>query len=494
MNIVIDTTSINNFLNLPPDQIFWIFFLDFAWVPLALIFLWGVLQVYLLTIRREWSKNHVSVLLAIDIPRGNEQSPKAVENMFSYFSGAHGSVNFFEKWIEGKFQKTFSFEIVSLEGHTQFLIYSPAEFRSLVESAVYSQYPDAEISEVDDYTKNIPPGVPDDEYDVWGTEFIQTSKWVYPIKCYQEFEHQMGPSETQFKDPMASLMDLFGSLHQGQNLWFQVIIEPVGVSWIKDSLKEIDKIFGRKEKVKPGLVSKFVEFIGNISELIYPIWGDIESGPKKEDKPKSMMDLSPDEKRKVEGIQIKSSKIGFLTKIRVVYVAKPEVMNKAKAANGIVGYMKQFANLDLNGFMPDVKLTLTKTIYFFIKSRLLVKKRRIYNAYVLRSDTRGRRSSLYNIEELATIWHFPLEANVKAAMMQKAPGRKAEAPASLPLAEEIEEPLPDIFQQSSENYSQAEKGNNETSERSTDNNETLEQSIKALDDKKNNPPDNLPFV
>jgi hypothetical protein len=42
-----------------------------------------------------------------------------------------------------------------------------------------------------------------------------------------------------------------------------------------------------------------------------------------------------------------------------------------------------------------------------------------------------------NIEELATIWHFPHEGVVKAPLIQKAPGRKAEPPMTLPQAEEI---------------------------------------------------------
>lgn len=486
MNIVVNTTGINNFLNLPPNQMFWVFISGGGWLILAVIFLYGLRAVYLLKIQQKWAGTHKSILLAIDIPRGNEQSPKAVENMFTYLAGAHGSISFFEKWFEGKFQKSFSFEIVSLEGYTQFLINTPIEFRNLVESAVYSQYPDAEISEVDDYVGVVPSNVPDDEYDVWGTEFVQAGPLVYPIKCYQEFEHQMGPSETQFKDPMASLMDLFGSLRQGEYLWFQMILIPTGFAWIKDSIKEINKIFGRKEKVKPGLSNKLIEGIGNASELVYSIWGDIEAGAKKEDKPKTMMDLTPDEKRKVEGIQLKASKLAFEAKFRVVYVAKHEVMNKAKVVGGIVGYMKQFASLDLNNIKPDMDMTFVKAIYFFTKSRLLVKKRKIFQAYIGRSGWRGRLPGLFNIEELATVWHFPLEANVKAAMMQKAPGRKADAPASLPLAEETVAPLPDIFKQSlassSRNAAEATKFND------------LSKTKDNLSDKNIDPPANLPFV
>ena len=484
MNIVINTAGFDNFINLPPEQMFWVFFWDFGWIILAVIFLIGSAQAYLFYIRQKWAKTHTEILLAIDIPRGNEQSPKAVENIFTYLAGAHGSISFFEKWFEGKFQKSFSLEIISLEGYTQFLIYSPIEHRNLVESAVYSQYPDAEISEVDDYTDLVPRNLPDDEYNIWGTEFIQANKWVYPIKCYQEFEHQMGPSETQFKDPMASLMDLFGSLREGEQLWFQIILIPTSFSWIKDSIKEINKLFGRKEKAKPDMVSKIVEAMGNASEVVYPIWGDIDSGAKKEEKPKTMMDLTPDEKRKVESIQLKASKLGFEAKIRTVYIARPDVMNTPKVASGLVGYMKQFASLDLNNIKPDVDMTFTKAIYFFAKSRLLAKKRKIFNAYIKRSDARGRRPGLYNIEELATIWHFPVEANVKAAMVQKAPGRKADAPAALPLAKESSAALPDIFRKSAAGAGPAEV---------PDSNSSTDQ-IKDLNLAPVGPPDNLPFV
>ncbi|NTU99066.1 hypothetical protein HGA64_03615 [Candidatus Falkowbacteria bacterium] len=40
-----------------------------------------------------------------------------------------------------------------------------------------------------------------------------------------------------------------------------------------------------------------------------------------------------------------------------------------------------------------------------------------------------------NSEELATLWHFPIEHVVKAPMLQKASGRRAEAPMSLPVSE-----------------------------------------------------------
>lgn len=494
MNIVIDLRALEQFINLEPDRMFWVFFTNFAWPFLGLLFVIGVRDLYLYWIRGKWGSKHKFIMLAIDIPRGNEQSPKAVENMFTYFAGAHGSINFFEKWFEGLYQKSFSFEIVSLEGYTQFIIRTPIEWRNLVESAVYSQYPDAEISEVEDYTNFVPHNVPDEEYDFWGVEFVQGAPSAYPIKLYKEFEHTFGPSEMQFKDPMASLMDLCGSLRQGEQLWFQMIVVPTDFSWIKDSEKEVNKILGRKAKVKESLAMKSVTALGEASEFFYPIWGDIDGSAKKEDKPKTMMDLSPAEKEKVEAIQMKASKIGFEAKMRVIYMAKKEVMNRGKVVAGFVGYMKQFISLNLNNLKPEMKKTATKTAYFRKAPRLIEKKKKLLNAFIDRSDGVGANAGIFNIEELATLWHFPVEASVRAAMIQKAPGRKADAPTSLPLE--------DLQADRSENFMHfiSNEGQNDGTSSDVEASEAMAEVVEeAMSEEISNgpatrPPDNLPFV
>lgn len=444
MDIVINTKVIQSFFALPPDELFLAFMINYGWIIIGIFYIFGVLELYLHYIRGEWSKDHKYTLLAIDIPRGNEQTPKAVENMFTYLAGAHSTQNFFETWFEGEFQKSFSYEVISLEGYTQFLIRTPSESRDLIESSVYSQYPDAEISEVEDYTTSVPQKYPDEDYDIWGTEFVLSGPDVYPIKCYEEFEHSMGPSETQFKDPMATLMDLCGSLRQGENLWLQYIVKPMGFDWVKKADDEINKILGKKPKAKKGLVMSFLEWLGEFSEGFFSIWGDIEDKPS-ESSEKTMFDLTPKEQKKIEGISKKATKLAFGVKTRVVYVAQKDVMNRAKVASGVVGFMKQFSALDLNGLKPDVGKTMTKAAYFFRDSRVRRKKNDLFNAYVRRTGTVGARAGIMNIEELATLWHFPLEASVRASMMQKTEGRKADAPSSLPLESQIAEAPDDLF-------------------------------------------------
>jgi len=438
MNIIVDLSSLSEFFSLPPETMLWRFMAYYGWIIIAIMFLYFAKEMWLIKVQTDYCQKVQHLILAIDIPRANEQSPRAVENMLAYLAGAHATLNWFEKYWEGKCQQYFSFEIVSIDGYTQFIIRTPVDFRYLVESAVYSQYPDAEISEIDDYTEGLPRKFPNEEYDVWGAEFIQVSNQMFPIKFYEEFEHKLGPDETYYKDPMASLMDLCSSLQKGEQLWYQILVIPTGFDWVKEADVEVDKIMGKEPKVSfvNGLIDGVVDIIGVISEAIYSIWGDVET-KEKEFTPLKMLDLKPKQKKQVEALHEKTAKIGFLAKLRMVYIAKKEVFLPKKVANGFVGYIKQFAALDLNSFKPDMDYTATSTTYFAKVKRLNERKTRIVNNYINRDAGSGRTPGLFNIAELASVWHFPLEASTNAPLVQKAPMKKAKPPLALPTEENI---------------------------------------------------------
>jgi len=505
MDMEIDLQPIIDFLNLPTDEIILRLLILFGWIPIVFLIIWMGKELWLIRIRKQWASEQKFILLAIDIPRGNEQSPKAVENIFTYFAGAHATINIADKYWVGKVQLSFSFEIVSIEGYTQFLIRSPEQYRNLVESAVYSQYPDAEITEVNDYTDGFPKKFPDEEYDLWGTEWILKNKWVYPIKQYQEFEIQSAAKgEATFMDPMASLMDLCSSIGKGENLWFQIIVIPIGFDWTDEGDKEISKILGEKVKdtsFANKIVDVILDGITGLSEGVYSIWSDIESDSKdSKDDAMKMMNLKPKEKKQVEAINEKCSKLGFQVKMRTVYITKKELMNKPKAANGFVGYVKQFASLDLNNIKPDMDKTATSVGFIMQESRLRQRKNNIINNYMKRENTAGRKPYVFNIEELATLWHFPVDSFVKASMIQKAPGRKADAPMSLPVGEEIvsEQILEPIFEEVDKKRFKLESNDKFELNIKNQKKDTLilksdlEQVIQAKTEKKGHAPSNLP--
>jgi hypothetical protein len=496
MDIVIDLTPFARLLNLSFPEVFWVMLINVGWIPIAFVLLWGFKEMWMNYINNKWvDQNAKFTILALDVPRGNEQSPKAVENMFHYLAGAHGTPNLVEKYWEGKVQLSFSFEIVSLEGYTQFLVRTPVEFRNLVESSIYSQYPDAEITEVEDYAQGFPTNFPDDEYDVWGTEFVQVKNKMFPIKTYRDFyDPEAGPKEAKFKDPLGPLMDLNSSLGKGEYLWHQIILTPIGFDWMDEADKETKKILGEQVAPEKNLADKIgdkiLEGINALSEfLIKILWRDDESlEGEKEDEPLKMMNLKPKEKRKIESLQQKASKTAFKTKIRMVYMAKKDVMNKTKVVNGFVGYMKQYADLDLNNLKPDIGGTATTTAYFYKDLRANIKKNRVVNNYVKRSND-GRSPGLMNVEEIATLWHFPVEMSVKAPKIQKVPATKAQPPAGLPGIEEDEnvgEEIAEIISSEEENL------NNLFIEEEKTQEEESGKERKTVPERKGSPPGNLP--
>ena len=445
MDYVIDLSAIVQFLSLPTHEVVLRLLFTVGWLPLFILYLFGARIAWLNYLQMKWGGQQKYVFLAIDVPRGNEQSPKAVENIFSYLAGAHMTINLMERWWVGEWQLRFAMEIVSIEGYVQYVIRAPEKFRELTESAIYSQYPDAEITEIDDYTRSAPNKFPDETWDVVACEFTYTQHMAFPIRTYRQFEvtTQGKDEKSSFKDPNAALMALMSSLGPGEEMWYQVLIQPIGYDWMGMADNEIKKVFGEevgKKGIFNNLADIFLQVLDDLGEAIYKLWGDVEVEKKKEEKKvKTMIELTPADKKKVEGIQEKVSRTAFNTKIRFLYLAKHEVFRKGKAFSGFVGYMKQFTDTDLNSLRPDMELTMTRAHYFFVEERKNHKKNKMMNGYKGRDGAMGKLPMIMNVEELATIWHFPIESAVNAPMLQKAPGRKAEAPMGLPVEAQGEE-------------------------------------------------------
>ncbi len=439
--------SVNN----PFSAMFYIFSSG-GWVIFILVIIWGLWTGWLEYIRNKFDTAIKFVLLAIDIPKGNEQSPKAVEHIFSHFYGMLKKGNLKERYIQGYTQMNISLEIVSIEGYIQFLIRAPEKFRDLVEAAVYAQYPEAEITEVEDYVDLIPKPLelPDQEWDIWGSEFKLTKNQLYPIRTYPFFEHSL---TQKFMDPIASLLEVMSRMGPGENLWLQILIAPTHAKWREQGEELINKLIGKKNSKKSGIDFLFFpREIGkglteSITASIVPP-SELEGAKyQKQEKewPSMMQHLSPAEKDVVESVGMKISKIGFTSKIRFIYSAKKDVLNKPKGVEAISGAMQQFSTQNLNSLYIDKK-TRTKINYFFIKSRVLGRKRRLLWGYRYRSMKRGRNKYIFNIEELASLWHFPISEVVKVPTVQTVDAKKAFAPTSLP----IESATPTIKQSQKE--------------------------------------------
>lgn len=406
-----------------------------GWVILVITVLSGIWMGWLEYIRNIYDARVQYALLAIDVPKMNELSPKAVEHIFAHFTGVQKRGTLYERYIQGFSQPAFSLEIVSIEGYIQFLIRTPVKFRDLVEAAVYAQYPDAEITEVEDYIDTVPKPLDypkNKEYNLYGAELKLQKKDIYPIKTYPSFEH---PLSQAFLDPMASILEIMSRMGPGEQLWVQIVITPADSEWRERGITMIKKLIGKKSEQKKSDWLYFPREVAkglgeSFTAGILP--SSAEQAPKKQERewPSLMQHLSPDERSTVEAIGYKIAKIGFRTKIRFIYTARNEVYNSAKGNDALVGAIKQLNTLDLNGFAVDRK-TRTKVHYLNVRRRLLWRKRRILWGYRYRSLKRGRNKFVLNTEELATLFHFPV-LTVRAPLVQKTETKKAEPPPRLP--------------------------------------------------------------
>lgn len=433
--------NIPNFNN--PLEVTWWAFLNGGWIAVIIAILYGIWWLYLDYIQGRFIMNTKYVLLAIDVPKENEQTPKAVEHLFSHFHGIYKNPNFFEKYRDGYVQPTITVEIISVGGYIQFLVRAPEVQRDLVEAAIYAQYPNAEISEVEDYVDQYAAKFPNDEYDMWGCEMTLANKECYPIRTYPTWEHSLTQT---FLDPLASLLEIMGRMKNGEQMWFQLVLRPnADNKWREKGLDVINKIIGLKsaKKKSSGLLTTLSEAPGQLAvgtweTITRTLFDPSETNSRSKDDnapPSMMMHLPSNVKLVVEAIGMKISKLGFDTKFRTLYFGTLDQFSKARVS-AINGAVKQFSTLDLNGFKPDKKMK-TSRDFFFVKRRVANLKRRLLWGYKYRSIWRGRRVFVLNIEELASLWHFPV-ITVKAPQVKKQEAKRGEPPVLLPIGEEVE--------------------------------------------------------
>lgn len=434
MEFYIDLTEFNQAAQ-DPLAFVWFVFKNGGWIVFTIILLWGLFHFYMNYIQDKYAATKQWIVLAINIPEQSEQSPKAVENIFSQLWGSYADPNLIEKYIEGVTQESFSFEIASTDGYIQYYVRTNVVFRDFIESIFYAQYPDAEIVEVPDYTQGFPDKFPNDEYKMWGTEFKMNNKDYVPIRTYQFFEHSLSQ---ELKDPIAAVLEILGKMKKGEHAWIQFVLKPISDSWKNAGTLAIKKMLGHEVKTNAFIDKMHDSILGTIELVNEQIFGSIEGGAKS-DKGLDLgtLKMSPGQIELMKAIESKISKLGFQVKFRMIYLARPEIFSKPKGVAGIVGAFQQFNDTQKNGFRPHGK-TMTKANYFMVDKRVATRQEKLMRAYRGRSGwAGGGEGFVLNIEELASLYHFP-SFEIKAPRLKRTPARRAGAPVTLP-TEEMEE-------------------------------------------------------
>lgn len=415
-----------------------VFYYNYWWFFTPLM-LWPIFQLaWVNYIQEKYLRSIEWNLLEIKISKEIEKRPKTMEEFFSGIYSSHDVIidTLYDVYLQGALDIWFSLEIVSIDGDVHFYIRTPIKSRAIVEAQIYAQYPDAEIKEVEDYVTDIPDDIPSKDYEMWGTDMTLGREDAYPLKTYKEFEDS---ASGEFVDPVSNIIEGVSKLGKGEQIWMQILIRATGDEWKQEADNLVLDLIGRKKKKKT--FSNPLAFI--ISEIAdigrYIIFGffsavnPVEEGEKKETKEEEsislMLHLSPGEKDIVTAIDNSTKKVGFETDIRWVYLAKRDIFDKPKGCGICFSYFAQFGSQDLNYLIPNSK-TKTSAYYFLTEFRLAIRKRKLLRKYKRREfDEKGY---VLNIEELATIFHFPT-IEVKAPVAPRVEAKKGKPPAGLPI-------------------------------------------------------------
>jgi len=366
-----------------------------------------------------------SILLELIPPKNIERGPKPIEALFSGIGGVAVTINPFDKYLKGTLMHRFSLELVGKEGEIHFYIRTDKKYRNLIEANIYAQYPDAEIIEVEDYTKNFPRTIPNKEWDLWGTDVQALKPDPYPIRTYDYFKEEI---TGEMIDPMASMVEVLGRLGPGQHIWLQYVIWPRQESWNKDKAQRdvVADLAGRTKDDKSGVLDDLVEVLSSVIKGIFaPV--EFKSKEKKEEQPLEFK-LTPVEKDILKKVEENLSYNMFCVKMRYIILAKKEVFDKSFVST-FTGAIKQFNDQNLNSLKP-YDLSKSQASYIFTQSRLEHRKRKIYRRF----KERNMDGMLFNFsaKEMATVYHFP-DLSVMAPTLPRVDSKKGSAPANLPI-------------------------------------------------------------
>ncbi|MEK7082844.1 MAG: hypothetical protein AAB972_01625 [Patescibacteria group bacterium] len=397
------------------------------------------------------------VLLELRPPREVVKTPRAMEQVFTsiHSLGSGPDLKFptvlNEKWWNGEVVYPYSMEIASFGGEVHFFIWIPEKHRNIIEAAFYSNYPDMQVKEADNYLDRLPRTFGELKkrgYELFGTEFLLAHKKetkdkiklnydIYPIRTYFDFE---AVAEEKELDPISGIMEVLAKIRPQDTIWLQMIIQPA-----------VEGERGRIEKEGGLVLAEMKRMARSVKNLET---GEIH-----------MVMPSPGESETMRAIERKLSKPMFNAVVRTIYMGPKEGFSSNFGQRGIISAFNQYSSETYNRFRNNGKVWSRANMWYppfiFPKRRLLGLKERIIANYRERRfyyETRlawilqmhvsnfgvGGKIMTLNAEELATLFHLPTIMAPTGSIMVKEEARKAGPPAGLPIYGEEGDELPGI--------------------------------------------------
>lgn len=367
--------------------------------------------------RMEFITGKKNVLLEIRIPRDTLKTPAAMETVFANLHLGPGESTWWKKYWVGGVRPWWSFELVSIEGVVHFYVWTREDMRRAVETYFYAQYPNIEIIEAADYARIIDPSKR--PYKMASFQYVLSEPDPYPIKTYVDYglDRPPGKDEEQV-DPLAQVLELLGSLGQGEQMWVQICARVAKSEKFRGKMNAKGKPYTWKDEAK--------ELVEDLRKK------QIIEGGKDQKLP------APTEVQKdtIAAIERSVGKPGFDVAIRSIYCA-PEDRYQGSMSGYMANIWKPLGSSGLNSFrtypgfsdMPDYPWydPKGKKAAGAMQAAIGLYRRRafFYPPY------RGPWMTL-SAEELATLYHIPSSV-VRTSSIPRIQSSTSSAPANLPV-------------------------------------------------------------
>lgn len=417
----------------------WMLFKTWWWLILPIIVYFPAKHFYRWWIHWDvWYKEDNEFEIVEIVPPSEIKKPfRAMEDFFTAaFWPLYDAPNWREMWCEGELENGpfwMTFEVASFGGDIHFYARIPKWFRKLFESILHAHYPDVEIIDAEDYTKNVPQDIPNKDYKVYGEDYALYRNDSYPITTYKFFEIKPEEIEADARlDTFSALMESMAKLNKGEQLWFQMTINPVlnsDTGWTDNGRAEADKLAKREVKGPDKTIA------GEAYRLIAHNKMPFEQKEEEKGFLPPEMKLTPGERDTLSAVEEKIAKRGFRTYIRSFYITDKD---SYFSPNGKIvrAYFSHFTSENLNS-IAFINKTRPKIHYFFRKRRVYMRKRKMFKRYVKRLPpffpNRMDGGMILNAEELTTIFHLPVKAALLPPGVPRTAAKKGVPPPAIPL-------------------------------------------------------------
>lgn len=331
-----------------------------------------------------------------DIEGGSRDSRDIAEESISKAETLYNIIaSTSRKGIKSKLygQRHIAFEIVAIRGTIRYYVAVPVALVSVVEQAILSAYPTAQLEEVEEHNIFSPVGKISGTI---GGELALKDHFAKSIATFHDLK----------RDSMQAIINVLSALGKEDGASIQILLRPAREGWEKKALSVSSKM--RKDKGKGGGKSVVTGFAKDLVSAPFKPPESKESQPQEKE-------LTHLEQSNIEAIEEKTKHVAYEVLIRVV--ASSNISSRAQTIlNNLVAVFSLFDAAGKNGF----KFNPARDVENFV------------TAYILRFFPQQMNKNILNSVELATIFHLPDQRSTPTSQLQRQASKQVDGPSNMP--------------------------------------------------------------